>query len=86
MRRDVIGFVFQSFRLIPVLSAAENVGVPLRLARVPAGEREERVRMLLSLVGLSDHVNQRSYELPGGRQQRVAIAHALANLRASLPY
>ncbi|MFF4773565.1 ABC transporter ATP-binding protein [Microtetraspora fusca] len=79
LRRDVMGFVFQSFGLIPVLSAAENVGVPLRLARAPVAEREERVRILLSLVGLGDHMNQRPYELSGGQQQRVAIARSLAN-------
>ncbi|MET8001205.1 ABC transporter ATP-binding protein [Nonomuraea glycinis] len=79
LRRDVVGFVFQSFGLIPVLSAAENVGVPMRLARTPARERDERVRMLLSLVGLEQHVNQRPYELSGGQRQRVAIARALAN-------
>ncbi|MEU8276850.1 ABC transporter ATP-binding protein [Microbispora bryophytorum] len=79
LRRDVVGFVFQSFRLIPVLSAAENVGVPLRLARVPAKDREERVKALLSLVGLSGQAEQRPYELSGGQQQRVAIARALAN-------
>ncbi|WP_067132620.1 ABC transporter ATP-binding protein [Microtetraspora malaysiensis] len=79
LRRDVMGFVFQSFGLIPVLSAAENVGVPLRLARAAVAEREERVRILLSLVGLRDHMNQRPYELSGGQQQRVAIARSLAN-------
>ncbi|GAA5053513.1 putative ABC transport system ATP-binding protein [Thermocatellispora tengchongensis] len=79
LRRDVVGFVFQSFGLIPVLSAAENVGVPMRLARVPAAEREERVRVLLAMVGLERHANQRPYELSGGQQQRVAIARALAN-------
>ncbi|WP_433247165.1 ABC transporter ATP-binding protein [Streptosporangium sp. CA-135522] len=79
LRRDVIGFVFQSFGLIPVLSAAENVGVPMRLARTPVAEREERVRMLLALVGLADHANQRPYELSGGQRQRVAIARSLAN-------
>ncbi|WP_066945489.1 ABC transporter ATP-binding protein [Microtetraspora fusca] len=79
LRRDVMGFVFQSFGLIPVLSAAENVGVPLRLARAPVAEREQRVRILLSLVGLGDHMNQRPYELSGGQQQRVAIARSLAN-------
>jgi putative ABC transport system ATP-binding protein len=79
LRRDIVGFVFQSFGLIPVLSAAENVGVPMRLARMPAAERDERVKMLLSLVGLGDHANQRPYELSGGQQQRVAIARSLAN-------
>ncbi len=79
LRRDRIGFVFQSFGLIPILTAAENVGVPMRLRRTPSGEREERVRLLLSLVGLADHGAQRPGELSGGQQQRVAIARALAN-------
>ncbi|MCF3178546.1 ABC transporter ATP-binding protein [Streptomyces polychromogenes] len=79
LRRDRIGFVFQSFGLIPVLTAAENVGVPMRLRRVPAGEREERARTLLALVGLADHADQRPGELSGGQQQRVAVARALAN-------
>ncbi|GAA4523619.1 MULTISPECIES: ABC transporter ATP-binding protein [Nonomuraea] len=79
LRRDVIGFVFQSFGLIPVLSAAENVGVPMRLARTPVEEREKRVRTLLALVGLDKHANQRPYELSGGQRQRVAIARSLAN-------
>ncbi|MFI9530097.1 MULTISPECIES: ABC transporter ATP-binding protein [Micromonospora] len=79
LRRHRIGFVFQTFGLIPILSAAENVGVPLRLARVPAAEREERVGMLLELVGLGAHAAQRPYELSGGQQQRVALARSLAN-------
>jgi putative ABC transport system ATP-binding protein len=79
MRRETVGFVFQSFGLIPVLSAAENVGVPMRLIGMPPRDREERVRLLLSLVGLADHADQRPYELSGGQQQRVAIARALAN-------
>lgn len=79
LRRDVIGFVFQSFGLVPILSAAENVGVPLRLAKVPAAEREQRVAVLLELVGLGAHAKQRPYELSGGQQQRVAVARALAN-------
>ncbi|MBO2447234.1 ABC transporter ATP-binding protein [Actinomadura barringtoniae] len=78
LRREVIGFVFQSFGLIPVLSAAENVEVPLRLARMAPSERDERVRVLLRLVGLEEHAAQRPYELSGGQQQRVAIARALA--------
>jgi putative ABC transport system ATP-binding protein len=79
LRRDRIGFVFQTFGLIPVLTAAENVGVPLRLRRADRREREERVALLLSLVGLADHAEQRPGELSGGQQQRVAIARALAN-------
>ncbi|MFD6754447.1 ABC transporter ATP-binding protein [Micromonospora gifhornensis] len=79
LRRDDIGFVFQSFGLIPILSAAENVGVPMRLAKVPAAQREERVSVLLELVGLGGHAAQRPYEMSGGQQQRVAIARALAN-------
>ncbi|MQY12907.1 ABC transporter ATP-binding protein YtrE [Streptomyces sp. RB5] len=79
LRRDRIGFVFQSFGLIPILTAAENVGVPMRLRRTDPHERDERVRMLLALVGLDDHMEQRPGELSGGQQQRVAIARALAN-------
>jgi putative ABC transport system ATP-binding protein len=79
LRRNTVGFVFQSFGLIPVLSAAENVGVPMRLVRRSATERDDRVQLLLGLVGLSEHANQRPYELSGGQQQRVAIARALAN-------
>ena len=77
-RRDRVSFIFQSFGLIPILSAAENAGVPLRIAKVPAGEREERVRLMLALVGLAGHARQRPGELSGGQQQRVAIARALA--------
>jgi putative ABC transport system ATP-binding protein len=79
MRRGVVGFVFQSFGLVPILSAAENVSVPLRLARTPAAEREQRVAVLLELVGLGGHAQQRPFELSGGQQQRVAVARALAN-------
>jgi putative ABC transport system ATP-binding protein len=79
VRRRTVGFVFQSFGLIPILSAAENVGVPLRLIRADPQQREERVRLLLSLVGLADAAAQRPYELSGGQQQRLAIARALAN-------
>ncbi|MDQ0949060.1 putative ABC transport system ATP-binding protein [Streptomyces phaeochromogenes] len=84
LRRDRIGFVFQSFGLIPILTAAENVGVPMRLRRAESREREERVELLLSLVGLADHAAQRPGELSGGQQQRVAIARALANEPALL--
>ena len=79
LRRDTIGFVFQSFGLIPILSAAENVSVPMRLAKRPAAERDERVAVLLELVGLGGHAAQRPNELSGGQQQRVAVARALAN-------
>ncbi|MFD9723749.1 ABC transporter ATP-binding protein [Streptomyces sp. NPDC059072] len=79
LRRDRIGFVFQSFGLIPVLTAVENVGVPMRLRKVPARQREERARTLLALVGLAEHADQRPGELSGGQQQRVAVARALAN-------
>ncbi|WP_077801157.1 ABC transporter ATP-binding protein [Streptomyces sp. JHA26] len=84
LRRDRVGFVFQSFGLIPILTAAENVGVPMRLRRTPPRERDERVELLLSLVGLADHAAQRPGELSGGQQQRVAIARALANSPALL--
>ncbi|MGK5551588.1 ABC transporter ATP-binding protein [Actinomadura kijaniata] len=79
VRREIISYVFQSHGLIPVLSAAENVEVPLRLARMAPAERDERVRTLLALVGLADHAAQRPYEMSGGQRQRVAIARALAN-------
>ncbi|MEU9861925.1 ABC transporter ATP-binding protein [Streptomyces sp. NPDC047971] len=84
LRRDRIGFIFQSFGLIPILTAAENVGVPLRLRRADPKEREERIALLLALVGLADHAAQRPGELSGGQQQRVAIARALANRPALL--
>ncbi len=79
LRRHRIGYVFQSFGLLPILSAAENVGVPMRLAGRDPRERDARVLELLSLVGLEGHAHQRPYELSGGQQQRVAIARALAN-------
>src|SRR5579859_6404180 len=78
LRRETVAYVFQSFGLLPVLSAAENVGVPLRIAGVAPREREERVALMLSIVGLADHARQRPGELSGGQQQRVAIARALA--------
>jgi putative ABC transport system ATP-binding protein len=80
LRRQTIGFIFQSFALLPVLTAAENIGMPLRLRRAPVAEREERVNLLLDLVGLGPHAKQRPNELSGGQQQRVAIARALANM------
>jgi putative ABC transport system ATP-binding protein len=78
LRRDVFGFVFQSFGLLPLLTAAENVSVPLRMRELPRRERDERVAEALNWVGLTRRTNHRPYELSGGEQQRVAIARALA--------
>ena len=78
LRRSTVAFIFQSFGLIPFLSAAENVGVPLRIAGMPPRDRDERVRLMLDIVGLDGHARQRPGELSGGQQQRVAIARALA--------
>ena len=78
LRRSTVAFVFESFGLIPTLSAAENVGVPLRITGTEPRAREERIQMLLRVVGLDDHAEQRPSELSGGEQQRVAIARALA--------
>ncbi len=79
VRRRRLSYVFQSFGLIPVLSAAENVEVPLRLLRTDPDERERRVAEALDVVGLSGHAYQRPYELSGGQQQRVGIARALVS-------
>jgi putative ABC transport system ATP-binding protein len=79
LRRDKIGFVFQSFGLIPILTAAENIEVPLRLRKFEPRARAERVAQLLELVGLAGRARHRPYELSGGEQQRVAIVRALAN-------
>lgn len=77
MRRDSIGFIFQSFNLIPVLSVYGNVEFPLLLKKVPKKEREERVNAILKRVGLADRVKHKTEELSGGQRQRVAIARAL---------
>ena len=77
VRRSRIGYVFQSFGLIPVLSAEENVEIPLRLLETDPAERQARVTAALELVGLAGHARQRPYELSGGQQQRVGIARAL---------
>jgi putative ABC transport system ATP-binding protein len=79
LRRERVALVFQSFALLPMLSAAENVGLPMRLSKVRAADREQRARDLLALVGVEDRAQQRPAELSGGEQQRVAIARALAN-------
>ena len=76
-RRQRIGYVFQTFGLVPVLSATENVEVPLRLNGVAASERAERVAAILERVGLARHAKQRPNELSGGQQQRVGVARAL---------
>jgi putative ABC transport system ATP-binding protein len=78
LRRTKVAFIFQAFGLLPILSAAENVGVPLRIAGTPRHEREERVQLMLDITGLGGHAAQRPGELSGGQQQRVAIARALA--------
>ena len=78
-RRRTIGFIFQAFGLLPILSAAENVEIPLRLVAADPREREQRVAELLELVGLAGRAHHRPHELSGGEQQRVAIARALAN-------
>jgi putative ABC transport system ATP-binding protein len=79
LRRRKVGFIFQAFGLLSILSAAENVEVPLRLVSADPREREERVASLLGLVGLGERAGHRPHELSGGEQQRVAIARALAN-------
>jgi putative ABC transport system ATP-binding protein len=79
VRRRTIAFVFQTFGLIPILTAAENVEVPLRLVGADPQARDERVVELLDLVGLGARSRHRPHELSGGEQQRVAIARALAN-------
>jgi len=78
-RRRTVGFVFQSFNLIPNLTALENVMLPMEFNGVPAEERRRRARALLERVGLVQRLDHRPRELSGGEQQRVAIARALAN-------
>ncbi len=78
-RLHSIGFVFQRFYLMPILSALENVELPMAEAKLPAGERKNRAAELLAYVGLGERLRHRPSELSGGEQQRVAIARALAN-------
>ena len=78
-RKEKIGFVFQSFNLIPVLTALENVEFIMMLQKRPRAERHARARELLVEVGLEDKINKRPSELSGGQQQRVAVARALAS-------
>lgn len=77
LRRDALGFVFQSFNLVPVMTVAENVDYPLFLVGVPLAERRERVAAQLAAVGLQEHAQHRPDALSGGQRQRVAIARAL---------
>jgi ABC-type lipoprotein export system ATPase subunit len=78
-RREQVGFVFQSFGLLPTLSAYENVELILRIAGAKPHDRHERAMECLKLVGLTKWIHHRPYELSGGQQQRLAIARALAN-------
>jgi ABC-type lipoprotein export system ATPase subunit len=78
-RREQVGFVFQSFGLLPTLSAYENVELMLRIKGAAGKERHERALACLDVVGLSKWIRHRPYEMSGGQQQRVAIARALAN-------
>jgi len=78
-RREQVGFVFQSFGLLPTLSAYENVELMLRIVGVRGKERRERALYCLDLVGLGNWAQHRPYEMSGGQQQRVGIARALAN-------
>jgi putative ABC transport system ATP-binding protein len=79
LRLKTIGFIFQTFNLLPVLTAEQNVGVVLQLAGVGRKERRERARDLLRAVGLGERLNHKPAQLSGGERQRVAIARALAN-------
>ncbi len=78
-RADTIGFVFQSYNLLPVLTALENVELPLLLTSVPSKERKKRAQTALRVVGLEDRVNHYPRQLSGGQEQRVSIARAIVN-------
>jgi len=79
LRNEKIGLIFQAYHLLPELDALENVCLPARMARMPAGEAEAKARDLLGRVGLAGRLEHRPTELSGGEQQRVAIARALIN-------
>ncbi len=78
-RNREVGFIFQAYYLLPELDALENVCLPARMARMPAGEAAKRGQELLKRVGLKERMEHKPYELSGGEQQRVAIARALVN-------
>ena len=79
LRREKIGMMFQNAHLFPSLTAQENIEIPLRLARVPADQRDKMARDALELVGLTKRAHHRGLELSGGEQQRVALARALVH-------
>lgn len=79
LRRDRVGFVFQAYNLVPVLTAYENAEFVLALQNVPVRERRRKVMAVLDEVGMADYVNRRPDELSGGQQQRIAIARAVAS-------
>ena len=83
-RRTKVGFIFQSFNLLPTFTALENVEAPMMLAEVPRNERRTRATSLLESVGLAPRISHKPNELSGGEKQRVAIARALANRPALL--
>ena len=77
IRRQRMGYIFQSYNLIPVLSAAENVELPLKINKFSASERKKRVRQVMENVGLADRMDNKPNQLSGGQQQRVSVARAL---------
>ena len=79
IRRDKIGFIFQSSNLLPILNAVENVELPMEAKKIPKNESLKRAKYLLKLVGLEERIKQRPNQLSAGEQQRVAIARAFAN-------
>ncbi len=78
-RRSEVGFIFQSFGLLPTLSAYENVELMLRISKMPRKQRHDRAMQCLDMVGLAKWAGHRPYEMSGGQQQRVAVARSIAN-------